>query len=164
MHRYYKMLTMLTVLVVTVFATTSVVAANSAQDYAEAMQGFLPVVVDWTEDVQAAAHAAAHKPDQENLAELAELGARGEYILDDLRGTAALAPEPLQDAHWQLADAVGTLTVAAQNADQDAVGAADLIDGYLDWAEPSVQRIHNYVTRFGVKRPGDTPDLPGSES
>lgn len=164
MPRSHKYVMVMTALIVTALATTGVVAADSSQDYSKAMRGFLPVIVDWTAEVQQAAHAAAVKPQPERLEELAELGVRGEYILDDLRGTAASAPVPLQRAHWALADAIGTMSVAAQNAEGDPAAAALAVESQIEWAQPALQKLQNYITRFGVVRPGDTPDQPGSGS
>ena len=164
MPRSHKFLMVMTALAVMALATTGVVAADSTQDYSKAMRGFLPVIVDWTVDVQEAAHAAAVKPEPERLQELAYLGVRGEYILDDVRGTAALAPKPLQRAHWALADAIGTMATVAQTAENDPVAASQVVDEQMEWAEPALLKLQNHLTRFGVKRPGETPDMPGSGS
>ncbi len=158
MHRYYKVLTTLTVLVLTLVATTSVVAASPADDYYEAMQSFLPVIIEWNEEVQSTAHAAAIKGEPDTIERLNELGVQGEYILDDLRGTAVSVPGPLRPAHWMLADAVGSLTVAAQAADEDPMAAALTIDEQLEWVSPAISKLENYLTRFGIIRGGDTLD------
>ena len=142
-------------------STTGVASANPTEDYRDAMTGFLPVIIDWTGEVQTAAHAAAMKPTPDRLAELDELAQRGEYILQDFRGTGTLVPAALRPAHSIVADMIGTLMSAAANADEDRVAAAEMVDGTLEWAQPAVRKIQNFTSGFGLVRPGETPDQPG---
>lgn len=159
MNRHIHPLVTIAIILGALLATAGV--ASAAVDYRGAMKGLLPIIVEWSTDVQSAARAAAVKPDPERIDELSELGQRGLYILDDLRGTAAQAPAPLQIAHWRLADGIGTIALAAQNAGEDPVAAAQVVDGQMTWIQPALKSIQQYVTRFGVERPGNTPHLPG---
>ncbi len=143
-------------------ATGEVAAANQTEDYRTAMRDFLPVIVDWSAEFQQAAHAAAVKPDPERLAQVAELGKRGGYILDDVRGTGVLAPRALKPAHSMLADFIGTLNTAAEMAQTDPVAASEMIDGQIEWVQPALGQIQNFLTRIGIGRPGATTEMPGS--
>jgi hypothetical protein len=141
---------------------TTAGVANAASEYTTAMKAFLPVIVEWTAEVQGSAHAAALKPEPARLSELDELAAQGYYILDDIRGTAELAPAPLGWAHWQLADAIGSIAGAAEGAEEDPVGAAETINAQMSFLEPALGRIQNHVQRYGVERPGVVPHVPGA--
>ncbi len=146
----------------TIVATGGVAAASPTEDYRQAMKGFLPIIEDWSVEFQQAAHEAAIKPDPERLAKVAELGKRGGYILDDVRGTSVIAPRALKPAHSMLADFAGTMAYAGELAQEDPVAAAELVDNQIEWVAPALGQIHNFVTRIGLERPGMVPDLPGS--
>lgn len=162
MARKMQMISVLTILVAMMMATVGVAAANPVEDYRTSMRGFLPVIEDWTTELQQATHEAAIKPLPERIAAVEELATRGFYILDDLRGTAELTPQSLMATHWQLADAVGTMAVAAERVSENQAAAAELVDGQIEFARPALNQIQNFVNHFGARRPGDIPAQPGA--
>lgn len=159
-----RLIPVLMMLVAALVVTVQVVAANPVEDYRASMRSFLPVIEDWSAELQKATYAAAVKPSPEAMARVNELAVRGSYILDDLRGTAELTPQPLVAAHWQLADAIGTMVTAAESVSEDPTAAAELIDGQVEFAQPAMSQVWNFVTRFGAQPPRDIPVQPGTGS
>lgn len=124
--------------------------ADGDGDYRASMKHFLPVVESWMDEAQDLAAAAAIKPTEENLAALDALATRGIYILDDLRGTAALVPSSLSVDHWRLADAVGTIATEAEAFESDPAATAVQIASERESARAAELRIASYLSRFGA--------------
>ncbi len=155
MKREIHLLLALTFIASAFILTAGVADADSSTEYTESMATFLPVVQDWIEEVQLTAHTAAVKPDPERLAALDALSVRGAYMLDDWRGTAAIAPAPLRIAHWRVADALGSIVTAAETAEEDPVHAAATIDDMLTWSDSAFDTISTYVARSGIVNSGN---------
>jgi hypothetical protein len=107
------------------------------ENYRDAMRVFVRDLSKWGAGLQESADAAVIKPELGCSAEMIEQVTSGQWMVDDLAGTARLAPAHLAYVHGMLIDSVSALSAEAGGACYDPAAAAEAIRAErvgFDWA------------------------------
>ncbi len=125
-----------------VSARPAAAAAPVNEDYSSAMRTFVVTLEGWGDAVQTAADAIAIKPELACGTDLQALAAAGQFMADDLVGTARLAPANIAFIHGMLTDSVQTLEADAASAcgdSESAIAAIRAERAGFDWALAAIK-------------------------
>lgn len=135
-----------------VFGTSA--SANVADDYRNDMYEFVPILRDWTAQIEQIADRAVAKPGDACSEEVADLARRGAGMARDLEGT--IPPAALADAHDDLTAAFFSIAGTAANGCSLGGDLASEIEDELADATNALRKI-GY---FAQTAPGIAIELP----
>lgn len=124
---------------------------NPVHTYFAGVNQLLPEVDAWQADLDAVLSAMIAKPELACGDDVAALARRGHGIVEDLRGTGALAPSLVKARHEAAVEALSQAVVGLQamleSCDRN-VGAEEIAAGNAEYAK-AIRLIRYYSARIG---------------